>query len=159
MEGLRAGNQKGRVKAIGVSNFLPKHLERLLQEAEIVPAVLQIEVHPTFTQEESRQLAQQHGIQIESWFPLSGRPDSQEMLSLPVLTDLAKKYGKTPAQIVLRWHVELGLIPIPGSSNPEHIKENADIFDFALSRDEVAAISALNKGIRLAPDPDTFARK
>ena len=158
-KGLEHVNQKGRVKAIGVSNFLPKHLERLLQEAEIVPAVLQIEVHPIFTKEESRQLAQQHGIQIESWFPLSGRPDSQEMLSLPVLTDLAKKYGKTPAQIVLRWHVELGLIPIPGSSNPEHIKENADIFNFALSQDEVAAMSALNKGIRLAPNPDTFARE
>jgi 2,5-diketo-D-gluconate reductase A len=74
------------------------------------------------------------------------------MLSLPILTDLAKKYGKTPAQIVLRWHVELGLIPIPGSSSPEHIKENCDIF-------EVAAISALNKGVRLAPDPDTMARE
>ena len=81
------------------------------------------------------------------------------MLSLPVLTDLAKRYGKTTAQIVLRWHVELGLIPIPGSSNPEHIKENADIFDFALSQDEVAAISALDRGVRLAPDPDTFARE
>jgi diketogulonate reductase-like aldo/keto reductase len=158
-KGLERVYKEGRVKAIGVSNFLPKHLERLLQAAEIVPAVLQIEVHPTFTQEETRQFAKKHGIQIESWYPLSGRPESREMLSLPVLTDLAKKYGKAPAQIVLRWHIELGLIPIPGSSHPEHIKENVDIFNFALSQHEVAAISALDTGVRLAPDPDTFARE
>ncbi len=154
-KGLEQVYKGGRVKAIGVCNFKPAHIERLLQEAEIVPAVLQIELHPTFIQEQVRQYAQDHGIQVESWYPLSGQSGKEELLSLPLLTDLAKKHGKTPAQIVLRWHTQLGLVAIPKSANPGRIKENCSIFDFELSPVEVSAISALDRGARLGPDPDT----
>jgi 2,5-diketo-D-gluconate reductase A len=156
-KGLEQVHKEGRVKAIGVCNFTPAHLERLLQETEIVPAVLQIELHPTFTQEEVRHYAKDHGIQVESWYPLGGQKSRVELLSLPLLTDLAKKYGKTPAQIVLRWHIQLGLMVIPKSSHPDRIKENLNLFDFELSQEEMAAISALDTGVRLGPDPDTFA--
>lgn len=155
-KGLEQVYKEGRVKAIGVSNFKPAHLERLLQETEIVPAVLQIELHPTFTQEDVRRYAKAHGIQVESWYPLGGQRSKDELLSVPLLTDLANKYGKTPAQIVLRWHIQLGLVVIPKSSHPDRIVENRTIFDFELSQEEMAAISALDTGVRLGPDPDTF---
>ena len=148
--------KEGRVKAIGVCNFKIEHLEPLLEEAEIVPAVLQIEIHPTFTQENVRKYAQEKGIQVESWYPLGGQRSTKEELSLPLLTELAKKYHKTPAQIVLRWHTQLGLIVIPKSSHLERIKENGALFDFELSQKEVASISALDQGIRLGPDPELF---
>lgn len=156
-KGLEQVYKEGRVKAIGVSNFKPAHLERLLQETDIVPAVLQIELHPTFTQEDVRHYAKEHGIQVESWYPLGGQQNKEALLSLPQLKDLAKKYGKTPAQIVLRWHIQLGLVVIPKSAHPDRIKENCAIFDFALSPEEMAVISALDTGMRLGPDPDTFA--
>lgn len=155
--------KEGRVRAIGVCNFKIGHLETLLRECEIVPAIDQIELHPTFTQEETRQYAKEHGIQVEAWSPLggvvntpyrspSGAAVAQPLLSLPLLAELAKKYGKTPAQIVLRWHIELGLIVIPRSSHTARIRENRDIFDFQLSSEDIAAISGLNTGVRLGPD-------
>ncbi|WP_052889256.1 aldo/keto reductase [Thermogemmatispora carboxidivorans] len=155
-KGLERAYKDGKVRAIGVSNFKPAHLERLLQESEVVPAVLQIELHPTFAQEETRNYAKAHGIQVESWFPLGGQGSKDTLLSTPLLRQLADKYGKTPAQIVLRWHVQLGLVVIPKSVHAERIRENCQIFDFELSQEEVAAISALDTGVRLGPDPDTF---
>lgn len=155
--------KEGRAKAIGVCNFKIGHLETLLRECEIVPAIDQIELHPTFTQGETRQYAKEHGIQVESWSPLGGVantqfsalkdvPDAQKLLSLPLLTELAKKYGKTSAQIVLRWHIELGLVVIPRSAHAARIQENRNIFDFKLSAEDIAAISGLNTGVRLGPD-------
>jgi 2,5-diketo-D-gluconate reductase A len=146
----------GRVEAIGVSNFTPEHLNLLLQETEIVPAILQIEIHPFFTQERVRKYAKDHGIQVESWYPLGGQRNKEKLLNLPLFTKLAKKYDKTPAQIILRWHTQLGLVVIPKSSNPDRIKENGNIFDFEMSQEEITSISALDKDIRLGPDPDTF---
>lgn len=154
-KGLEQVYRSGRVKAIGVSNFTIEHLEQLSQETETVPAVDQVELHPTFTQKDLRQYARDHGIQVESWYPLGGQGSKDALLSLPLLVDLAKKHGKTPAQIVLRWHIQLRLVVIPKSTNPGRIRENADIFDFELSREEMAAISALDTGVRLGADPNT----
>jgi diketogulonate reductase-like aldo/keto reductase len=148
--------KEGRVKAIGVCNFTPEHLNHLLQETEVIPAVLQIEIHPFFTQEKVRKYAKDHGIQVESWYPLGGHRNKEKLLNLPLFTELAKKYNKTPAQIILRWHTQLGLIVIPKSSNPDRIKENGDIFDFEMNHEEIASISDLDTGIRLGPDPDIF---
>ncbi len=146
----------GRIKAIGVSNFTPEHLDKLLSETEVVPAVNQVELHPLFTQNELRKYALEHGIQIESWYPLGGQHNKEDLLGLPLLAEIAQKYGKTPAQVVLRWHTQLGLVVIPKSSNAERIKQNADIFDFELSQDEVNAVSALDTGKRLGGDPNTL---
>lgn len=149
----------GRVKVIGVSNFLPAHLDELRASATVQPTVLQIELHPTFTQNELRNYARRHDIQVESWFPLGGRANGQRLLELPKLASIAAKYSKTTAQIILRWHTQLGLVPLPGSSNPEHIKANADIFDITLTDDELAAITAMDTGIRLGPDPAVLDRR
>lgn len=149
----------GRVKAIGVSNFFVHHLEQLQATATIQPAVLQIELHPTFTQNELRNYARRHNIQVESWFPLGGRTAGQRLLDLPKIASIAAKYHKTPAQIILRWHTQMGLVPLPGSSNPEHIKENADIFDITLTDEEVATIADMDTGIRLGADPATLDRR
>ncbi|KAB8140064.1 aldo/keto reductase [Chloroflexia bacterium SDU3-3] len=147
--------KEGRARAIGLSNFTPAQIDQLLAQAEITPAALQIELHPTFNQPDVRKYASQHGITIESWYPLGGQRNKDSLLALPLLADLGKKYGKSPAQIVLRWHTQLGLVVIPKSSNPGRIKENSEIFDFTLAPDEVAAISALDTGVRLGPNPDT----
>lgn len=149
----------GRVKAIGVSNFFTHHLDQLRASATIPPAVLQIELHPTFTQNELRNYARRHNIQIESWFPLGGRANGQRLLDLPKLASIAAKYGRTTAQIVLRWHTQLGAVPLPGSSNPDHIRENADIFDITLTDDEIATITDMDTGIRLGADPATLDRR
>jgi 2,5-diketo-D-gluconate reductase A len=145
--------KEGRVKAIGVSNFQPAHLDRLAAECEIVPAINQVELHPLMTQETVRDYNQKHGIQTESWSPLRGvvGDDMPE-----VLGQLAAKYRKTPAQVVLRWHIQLGLVVIPRSSKPERLKENRDIFDFELSSEDMHTISALNQNKRLGGDPDTM---
>jgi 2,5-diketo-D-gluconate reductase A len=145
--------KEGRVKAIGVSNFQPAHLERLAAECEVVPAINQVELHPLMTQDTVRDYNQKHGIQTESWSPLRGvvGDDTPE-----VLLQLAVKYHKTPAQVVLRWHIQLGLVVIPRSSKPERLKENADIFDFELSIEDMQTISALNQNKRLGGDPDTM---
>jgi 2,5-diketo-D-gluconate reductase A len=133
----------GKARSIGVSNFKPAHLERLLAEATIPPATNQIQLNPSITRPEHREYNAEHGIVTVSWGPLAPRSD---LLENPVLTALAAKYGKTPGQIVLRWHIELGLVAIPKSATPARIAQNIDIFDFSLSPGEVASITALDTG-------------
>ena len=142
----------GRARSIGVSNFQPQHIRRLHAEAEVPPAVNQIEVHPYLTQDDVRAFCAEHQIAVEGWSPLGqGRE-----LDDPTIRDIASRAGKTPAQVVLRWHIERGDIVFPKSVTPARIKENFDIFGFELSGADVEAISALNKDERSGPDPDTF---
>lgn len=148
--------KEGRVKAIGVSNFQPDHLERLAAECEIVPAVNQVELHPLLTQAEVRAYDEQHGIQTESWSPLRGVVGEN---APEILAELGAKYHKTPAQVVLRWHIQLGLVVIPRSSRPERLKENIDIFDFELSAEDMDAVSALNRDERLGAHPDEMDKR
>jgi 2,5-diketo-D-gluconate reductase A len=143
----------GRARSIGVSNFQPHHLRRIHTEGEITPAVDQIEVNPYLTQEEVRDFCGEHQIAVEAWSPL-GRGS---VLADPTIDDIARRYDKTPAQVVLRWHIESGSIIFPKSVSAARIRENADIFDFELATDDVEAISALNRNQRTGPDPDTFA--
>jgi 2,5-diketo-D-gluconate reductase A len=145
----------GRVRAIGVSNFTEAHLTRLLGETDVVPAVNQVELHPGFTQESLRKFHAEHGIVTESWSPL-GR--GQGLLDQPAVTDIAAAHGKTPAQVVLRWHLQLGFVVIPKSTHTERIQENFAVFDFALTDEEVAALSALTEPQRIGPDPDEMNR-
>jgi 2,5-diketo-D-gluconate reductase A len=133
----------GKTRSIGLSNFKPAHIDRLLAEATIQPAVNQIQLNPRITRQEQRDYNGAHGIVTVSWGPLGPGTD---LLSHPTLVELGEKYGKTAAQIVLRWHIELGLVAIPKSANPARLAQNIDIFDFALADDEVAAISALDTG-------------
>ncbi len=142
----------GRARSIGVSNFTPHHLRRLHEESEIPPAVNQIEVHPYLTQEETRTFCGEHQIAIEAWSPIA----QGKVLDDPTIGEIAKRVAKTPAQVVLRWHIERGDIVFPKSVNPERMKENIAIFDFELSGADVEAISALNKNERTGPDPDVF---
>ncbi len=142
----------GRARSIGVSNFQPHHLRRIHTEGEITPAVDQIEVNPYLTQDEVRQFCAEHQIAVEAWSPL-GRGS---VLGDPTIDDIARRYGKTPAQVVLRWHIDLGNIVFPKSVSAVRIIENIDIFDFELAPDDVEAISALNRNQRTGPDPDTF---
>jgi 2,5-diketo-D-gluconate reductase A len=142
----------GRARSIGVSNFQPHHLRRLHTECEIPPAVNQIEVHPYLTQDEVRAFCGEHTIAVEAWSPIA----QGKVLDDPVITSIARAVGKTPAQVVLRWHIERGDIVFPKSVTPARIKENIDIFDFELSGEDVAFITALNKNQRTGPDPDTF---
>ncbi len=143
----------GRARSIGVSNFQPHHLRRLHQECEITPAVNQIEVHPFLTQDDVRAFCGGHQIAVEAWSPLAR---GGELLGDPTVVSVAKAAGKSPAQVVLRWHIERGDIIFPKSVSPSRIKENIDIFDFELSASDIEAITALNKNLRTGPDPDTF---
>ena len=143
----------GRAHSIGVSNFQPHHLRRLLHECEVVPAVNQIEVHPYLTQDGVRAFCAGHGIAVEAWSPLAR---GGELLAEPVIAAIAGRVGKSPAQVVLRWHIERGDIVFPKSVTPARIKENIDIFDFRLTAEDVEAIGALNRNERTGPDPDTF---
>ncbi len=143
----------GRAKAIGVSNFTVETLERLLDEADVPPCINQIELHPYFQQRELREFHDKNGILTQAWSPLG---QGKGLLSEPALAVLADKHGRTPAQIVLRWHIQLGNIVIPKSVTPARIKENIAVFDFTLDREDMAAIGALNAGRRLGPDPDVF---
>ncbi|MFF3742663.1 aldo/keto reductase [Streptomyces kronopolitis] len=143
----------GRARAIGVSNFLPGHLERLLGETSVVPAVNQIELHPQFQQAESRAFHARHGIATEAWSPLG---QGKGLLEHAALAELAAKHGKTPAQVVLRWHLQLGNVVIPKSVTPSRIAENIDVFDFSLDDADLATLAALDSGNRLGPDPATF---
>jgi len=144
----------GRARSIGVSNFQPHHIRRLHEETEIPPAVNQIEVHPYLTQNAVREFCAQHQIAIEAWSPLAR---GGELLSDPEITPIAERTGKTPAQVVLRWHIERGDIVFPKSVTPARIRENIDIFDFELTADDHEVITALDRGMRVGPDPDTFA--
>ncbi|GAA3881722.1 aldo/keto reductase [Streptomyces lacrimifluminis] len=143
----------GRARAVGVSNFLPEHLDRLLAETSVVPAVNQIELHPHLQQHESRDYHAEHGIATEAWSPLGS---GKGLLEVPAVVAIARKHGRTPAQVVLRWHLQLGNVVIPKSVTPSRIKENIEVFDFSLDPEDLAAISALNEGRRLGPDPATF---
>ncbi|MFI2261631.1 aldo/keto reductase [Streptomyces tubercidicus] len=143
----------GRAKAIGVSNFLPEHLERLLGQTSVVPAVNQIELHPQFQQGASRAFHARHDIVTEAWSPLG---QGKGLLTDPTVTELAAKHGKTPAQVVLRWHLQLGNVAIPKSVTPSRIAENIDVFDFELDDADLTALAGLDSGNRLGPDPATF---
>jgi 2,5-diketo-D-gluconate reductase A len=141
---------EGRARAIGVSNFKVDHLERLLAQSEVVPAVNQIEVHPFFTQVEMRHYGESRGIRTEAWGPLArGR-----IASAPTVRDIADRVGRTPAQVVLRWHLQIGTIVFPKSAQPERMRENFELFDFELAESDVAQLSALNRDDRTGPDPD-----
>ncbi|MFA9557032.1 aldo/keto reductase [Evansella sp. AB-rgal1] len=142
----------GRVKAIGVSNFHAHHLEDLLEDAEIVPMVNQVEYHPHLTQKELHSFCKQKGIQLEAWSPLK----QGELLTDETLVEIAKKHGKSSAQVILRWDLQNEIVTIPKSVKEERIIQNANIFDFELTNDEMDRINGLNKNERLGPDPDNF---
>ena len=142
----------GRAKSIGVSNFQPHHLRRLHTECQVPPAVNQVEIHPYFTQDELRGFCAEHQIAIEAWSPIA----QGLVLNDPVIESIARRTGKSPAQVVLRWHIERGDIVFPKSATPERIRENIDIFDFDLPAADVAEIAMLNRNERTGPDPDTF---
>ncbi|MEW2435166.1 aldo/keto reductase [Streptomyces caniferus] len=144
---------EGRAKAIGVSNFLPEHLERLVGETSVVPAVNQIELHPQLSQAESRAFHARHNIVTEAWSPLG---QGKGLLEHPTIAELAAKHGRTPAQVVLRWHLQLGNVVIPKSVTPSRIAENIDVFGFELDDEDLAALARLDTGTRLGPDPATF---
>nr|WP_173875041.1 aldo/keto reductase [Streptomyces albus] len=143
----------GRARAIGVSNFQPAHLNRLIELGGTVPAVNQIELHPRLQQSVPRAFHADHGIATEAWSPLGQGGD---LLEDPTLSGLARTYGKTVAQVVLRWHLQLGNVVIPKSVTPSRMRENIDVFDFELTGDDMARIAALNTDTRLGPDPDTM---
>jgi len=149
-------HDEGRVKSIGVSNFKTHHLEVLLASSMIAPSVNQIELHPRFPQAETRQFCEDHNIKVESWSPIGGSAGADNILNEPVLKNIGEKYGKSPAQVILRWHIQLGLIVIPKSIHEERIRQNIDIFDFELSEDDMAQIATLETGTRQGPDPDTM---
>jgi len=150
--------KSGKARAIGVSNFQPHHLEDITKHSSTTPAINQIEMHPFFTQKPLLDYCRTHGIAPQSWSPLGGeRPVQEQLFVAPTIANLATKYNKTPAQIILRWNMDLGVITIPKSANPARIKENIDLFDFALTPDEVAAIDTLNQNQRVGPDPDVHA--
>ncbi len=143
--------QEGRVRAIGVSNFQVSHLEDLGAHAEVKPMVNQVELHPRLSQTELTQYCQSRGIQVEAWSPLM-----QGHLDDPVLESLSQKYGKSKAQIVLRWDLQRDIITIPKSVHQDRIIENAGVFDFELAEDDMEAINQMNRNQRYGPDPDHF---
>ena len=138
--------KEGKVRAIGLSNFNQGQIEEILSLCEVKPAVLQTEVHPYFQERELKKFLEREGMVIQAWYPL-GHGD-KALLEEPLFAELAKKYGKTNAQIILRWHIQAGNIVIPGSKNPAHIKDNFDLFDFSLTEEEMAKITALDKDTR-----------
>lgn len=138
--------KEGKVKAIGLSNFNQAQMEEILGLCQVKPAVLQTEVHPYFQEQELKSFLSKEGMVIQAWYPL-GHGD-KALLEEPLFTELGKKYGKTNAQIILRWHIQDGNIVIPGSKNPAHIKDNFDLFDFSLTEEEMAKIAALDKNTR-----------
>lgn len=143
-----------KVRAIGVCNFEVEHLEKLDKHSTVTPAVNQIELHPRFAQTELREYAKEHGILIESWSPLGGTKGS--ILGNEMLIQIGKDYSKSPAQVVIRWHLQHNLIVIPKSVHAERISQNIDVFDFELSKKEMDMIDSLETGQRLGPDPNTL---
>ncbi|WP_391560778.1 aldo/keto reductase [Robertmurraya sp.] len=143
---------EGKVKAIGVSNFQIHHLEELLNVASVIPVINQVEYHPRLTQVELKAFCQQHHIQLEAWSPLM----QGELLDHPVLKEIAKTYGKTVAQVILKWDLQNGVVTIPKSTKTHRIIENASLFDFVLSEEDMKRINELNQNKRVGPDPDNF---
>lgn len=151
-KGLEYLYKQGRVKAIGLSNFLQHHVEDILETCEITPMVNQMEFHPYLVQQELLDFCNEKGIQYEAWSPLM----RGEILDVPLMKDLSKSYGKSEVQIVLRWNLQKGVVTIPKSVKKDRIVANADIFDFELSNEDMARIDQLDKGYRVGPDPDNF---
>ena len=149
--------KEGKVRAIGLSNFNEAQIREILEICEVKPSVLQTEVHPYSQEKALKQFLAQEGMVIQAWYPL-GHGD-KALLSEPLFAELGEKYGKSAAQIILRWHMQDGNIVIPGSKNPDHIKANFDLFDFALTSDEMARIAALNQDKRYyTSTPDLLAK-
>jgi 2,5-diketo-D-gluconate reductase A len=146
----------GRVRSIGVSNFEIAHLQRLLAETDVTPAVNQVELHPEFPQEELRAFHEEHGILTESWGPLG---QGKGLLENPSIVEVARRKDRTPAQVVLRWHVQLGCVVIPKSVHSDRIRENIQVFDFELDDADMADISKVRTGQRLGADPNVFAMR
>ncbi|SDC04940.1 Aldo/keto reductase [Raineyella antarctica] len=151
----------GRVRAIGVSNFMPHHLDRLLAATDVVPAVNQVELHPYFAQRGVQEADASHGILTQAWSPIGGitfypgwGEDRRNVMQDPAIAAIAQEHGKSPAQVMLRWHLQQGRSAIPKSTHPGRIAENFDVFDFELGTDELARIDALDTGVRNGPDPD-----
>ena len=139
---LEKAYKEGKAKSIGISNFEGKYIDELQHKWEIAPQFIQVEAHPYFTQKELRKTLDKYGIKLMSWYPL-GHGD-KSLMEEPVFAELGKKYGKTPAQIILRWHTQMGFVVIPGSKNVAHIKDNLDILDFTLTDDEMNEIAKLD---------------
>jgi len=164
LEAYRALEQllaDGKVRAIGVSNFMVDHLTRLLETAKVIPAVNQIEVHPYFQQREVQAFGRQHGIVTQAWSPIGGitfyrEGEHTSTLQDPTIVGIAEAHGKSPAQVMLRWHIQQGRSAIPKSTKPQRIAENFDVFDLELSTDELAAIDRLDTGKRGGPEPDAI---
>ena len=142
---LEEAYKAGKVRAIGISNFPIGGLRRLLGESEIKPSLIQVECHPYFPQTELKALLKEHNIALQAWYPLGGRGHAS-IMSEPVIEEIAKTHGKSPAQVILRWHVQLGHSIVPGSKTPSHIAENLDLFNFELTNEEMAQINGLDKG-------------
>lgn len=153
-EGLVRLLEDGRVRAIGTSNFKPAHLDRVIAATGTAPDVNQIELSPAVTRDAARAYDSAHGIVTESWSPIGGAGTG--VLREPVVRDLADRHGRTPAQVVLRWHVQLGLVAVPKSSDPDRLRQNLEVFDFALTDEEMARVSALDRGEDAATDSDAF---
>ena len=143
---LEKAYKEGKAKAIGISNFEGKYIEELETKWEVVPQFIQVEAHPYFTQKELRKTLDKYGIKLMAWYPL-GHGD-KSLIQEPVFAELGKKYGKSPAQVILRWHIQMGFVVIPGSKNVDHIKDNLDILDFTLTEEEMAEIAKLDKDER-----------
>jgi diketogulonate reductase-like aldo/keto reductase len=150
----------GKVRAIGVSNFMPEHLAQLLEQTDIVPAVNQIELHPYFQQKDLVALHEKHGITTQAWSPIGGitsyRDSAKRSFDEPVILAIGDKHGKSAAQVMLRWHIQKGVQVIPKSTRPERIAENFDVFDFELAADEIARIDALDTVVRGGPEPEAI---
>jgi len=145
-------HKEGRIRAIGVSNFQIHHLEDLTIDATVKPAVNQVELHPLLTQKELRDYCSKHEIQIEAWSPLG----QGNLMEHPLLQDIAAKYGKSPAQVILRWDLQNGIVTIPKSVTPERIHANTELYDFELTAEEIEQINGLNENKRFGSDPDNF---
>lgn len=148
------------MRAIGVSNFMPDHVERLLSSASVVPTVNQIEVHPYYQQTALQRVHAEHGIATQAWSPIGGitayRGPEKTSFTDPTLLEIARQHGKSAAQVMLRWHLQQGRSAIPKSTKPARIAENFAVFDFELTREQLAAIDALDTGVRGGPEPETI---
>jgi diketogulonate reductase-like aldo/keto reductase len=151
-QALIALRDEGLTTSIGVSNFLPEHLDRIVAETGVAPAVNQVELHPYFPQAEQRAADERHRVVTQSWTPIGRGTD---LLDNPVLAEIGRKHDKSPAQVVLRWHTQIGAAPIPKSATPERFRSNLDIFDFELDQDDLDRIAGLETGQRIGGDPRT----